>query len=187
MSVRRDNVTISCGRFNLLEMSPIALTKFRYFKIYPKEREWERVHCFALYAMIDSNPSAFSITLNVNMGGKNMHTHTPEEFQLVKISSNVPQVTRLTNKLRVSSHFIVMWRTSSYDLQCIMSKLNSLLRSANLLIWCEWKKNLHDERRFLLMGQVFVMCWFVRQPGWHNLVDLRLSSNHVYKLKWKES
>ncbi len=44
-----------------------------------------------------------SPAITAHISTKKRHgTHTLEEFKLVKISSNVPQETRFTNKLRVS-------------------------------------------------------------------------------------
>ena len=45
--------------------------------------------------------------------GKNDYTHTLEEFNLVKISSNIPRETRFTNKLRVS--FLVCFDDSPHQ------------------------------------------------------------------------
>ena len=65
------------------------------------------------------------------MWGSISFTHTLEEFKLVKISSNFPQETRFTNKLRVSFLHCL------YKVSQVLDELIENAWRVNLLMWCE--------------------------------------------------
>ena len=90
------------------------------------------------------------------------HTHTLEEFKLVKISSDVPRETRFMKKLRVSffgyvlmivlskkssnvrnltNHFILKWGTTS----SIGSSLYHHVRNQFINVLCWWTDELVEE------------------------------------------